>query len=190
MNQLAQLLNRCVYCRVNIAMRTVSSTVISVLLALSFSPASLALESDSDAPVTWEAEGNSNMTVEGGIRTLTMEKNVIVSQGSLRITGDRAIFEYAVESNTLTRITVYGSPVSYSQKLSEDGDTVLGQSETLKLFTEQESDESIVELIGEASIESPDSSMRCAAIVYMVDLDLIREATGPCTGSLSNQSNL
>jgi hypothetical protein len=30
--------------------------------------------------------------------------------------------------------------------------------------------------------------MNCAAITYLVDLDLIREAKGPCNGSLSSTS--
>lgn len=166
-----------------------------VATALILSAPVFALESDKDAPVSWQADGDSAMTVEDGVRVLTMEDNVIVSQGSLRISGDRAVFEYALQSNELTRITVQGSPVNYSQTLANGTDTVTGTSATLELYTEsessesEESGESIVELIGEASIESPDSSMRCAAIVYLVDRDLIREATGPCTGSLSSQSD-
>lgn len=166
-----------------------------VATALILSAPVFALESDKGAPVSWQADGDSTMTVEDGIRVLTMEDNVIVSQGSLRISGDRAVFEYALQSNELTRITVQGSPVNYSQTLANGTDTVTGTSATLELYTEsesgesEESGESIVELIGEASIESPDSSMRCAAIVYLVDRDLIREATGPCTGSLTSQSD-
>ena len=52
-----------------------------------------------------------------------------------------------------------------------------------------ELDETILELVGNANIESPDSTMSCAAIIYIADQDLIREATGPCQGMLSPQSN-
>ena len=162
---------------------------VTALLAFFYSTCGLALESDKLAAVAWQAEGNSTMTIEGDTRTLTMEDRVIVTQGSLRISGDKAIFEYAVATNELTRITVYGSPVNYRQTLSEeDGSGVIGESTTLQLYSDEQTNESIVELTGDASIESPDSSMNCANIVYLVDLDLIREAAGPCTGSLSNQT--
>ena len=163
--------------------------LVSLLLgvsALLISPSALSLATDKDEKVTWEAAGNSTMTVENGLRTLTLEEAVIVTQGSLRITGDRAIFEYSVDSNELSRITVYGSPVGYSQQLSTDGEDVAGTSRELRLYTDESTSESIIELIGDAAITSPDSTMNCAAITYLVDLDLIREAKGPCNGSLSN----
>lgn len=157
-----------------------------------------ALEADKLAQVQWEAKGNSTMVQEGDTRTLSMENEVVITQGSLRIEGDSAQFDYAVASNELRLITVTGNPVRYSQTLSEAGDRVEATSNSLRLFTEARlvseangstspgSEQSIVELIGEATIDSPDSSMRCAAIVYLVDADLIREATGPCSGSLAN----
>ena len=174
------------------ALNTLAGQKLHALLlgfaALTLSSNALSLASDKQEKVTWEAAGNSNMTVENGLRTLTLEDSVIVTQGSLRITGDRAIFEYAVESNELNRITVYGSPVGYSQQLSTDGENVAGTSKELRLYSDENTSDSIVELIGDAAITSPDSTMNCAAITYLVDLDLIREAKGPCNGSLSGTS--
>jgi lipopolysaccharide transport protein LptA len=163
--------------------------LVSMLLgitALLISPSAVSLATDKEEKVTWEAAGNSTMTVENGLRTLTLEEAVIVTQGSLRITGDKAIFEYLVDSNELSRITVYGSPVGYSQQLSTDGEDVAGTSRELRLYTDEITAQSVIELIGDAAITSPDSTMNCAAITYLVDLDLIREAKGPCSGSLSN----
>lgn len=156
--------------------------------ALTLSSNAFSLVTDKQEKVTWEAAGNSTMTVDSGLRTLTLEDSVIVTQGSLRITGDRAIFEYAVDSNELNRITVFGSPVGYSQQLSADGENVAGTSKELRLYSDKTTSESIVELIGDAAITSPDSTMNCVAITYLVDLDLIREAKGPCNGSLSSTS--
>ncbi len=155
---------------------------------LVFSGASSALETDKEAKVEWKAAGNSTMAISDGIRTLTMEDNVVVTQGSLRITGDKAVFEYSVSSNEIQRITVEGSPVNYSQTLSNDGSSVTGTSTSLALYSDAAA-QSIVELKGNASLNSPDSAMSCAAIVYLVDLDLIREATGPCSGSLDNTAD-
>ena len=155
---------------------------------LVFSGAGLALETDKEAKVEWEAAGNSTMAISDGIRTLTMEDNVVVTQGSLRITGDKAVFEYSASNNEIQRITVEGSPVNYSQTLSNDGSSVTGTSTSLALYSDDAA-QSIVELRGNASLNSPDSAMSCAAIVYLVDLDLIREATGPCSGSLDNTAN-
>ena len=72
--------------------------------------------------------------------------------------------------------------------MDEDGALVKGTSDTLIFYTD-ELDETILELLGNANIESPDSTMRCEAIVYISDRDLIREATGPCQGTLSSQPN-
>ena len=176
---------------VNAPIKLAGQTALSLLLglaALTLSPDALSLATDKQEKVTWEAAGNSTMAVENGLRTLTLEDSVIVTQGSLRITGDRAVFEYAVDSNELNQITVYGSPVSYSQRLSNDGNNVAGTSKELRLYSDENTLDSIVELIGDAAITSPDSTMNCAAITYLVDLDLIREAKGPCNGSLSNTS--
>jgi lipopolysaccharide export system protein LptA len=98
------------------------------------------------------------------------------------------VFEYSVSSNEIQRITVEGSPVNYSQTLSNDGSSVTGTSTSLALYSDAAA-QSIIELKGNASLNSPDSAMNCAAIVYLVDLDLIREATGPCSGSLDNTAN-
>ena len=128
------------------------------------------------------------MRIIGNTRILEMSENVKVTQGSLKIIGSEAVFEYLVSTNELTKVTVRGSPVQYQQQLDEDGNLVTGTSDIL-VFYSDELDETILELVGNANIESPDSTMSCAAIIYIADQDLIREATGPCQGMLSPQSN-
>tara|TARA_B100000929_G_scaffold55269_1_gene41105 strand:- start:4154 stop:4510 length:357 start_codon:yes stop_codon:yes gene_type:complete len=114
-----------------------------------------------------------------------MAENVKVTQGSLEILGNEAIFEYSVSTNELTRVIVQGMPVHYQQQLDEDGSMVTGTSNTLLFYTDELYNETILELVGDADIRSPDSAMSCAAIIYIVDRDLIKEATGPCEGTLS-----
>ncbi|MDA1371628.1 MAG: hypothetical protein O2971_12825 [Proteobacteria bacterium] len=145
----------------------------------------LSLESDNIQPVLFSSDGNSTMKIEGNTRILKMSDSVKVTQGTLEILGNEATFEYSISTNELTRVTVHGTPVHYQQQLDEDGSLVKGTSDTLLFYTDEFDNETILELIGNANIESPDSTMRCAAITYVVDRDLIREANGPCEGMLS-----
>ncbi|MBS25373.1 MAG: hypothetical protein CMQ28_07005 [Gammaproteobacteria bacterium] len=161
---------------------------LAACLGIILQPSISALESDGDQQVLWSSEGDSTMSIQGNIRILEMSANVRVTQGTLEILGDEAIFEYEANSNELKKVTVSGSPVRYQQQLDEDGALVTGTSDMLLFYTD-ELDETILELLGNANIESPDSTMRCEAIVYISDRDLIREATGPCQGTLSSQPN-
>ena len=145
----------------------------------------VSLESDKTQPVLFSSDGNSTMNIKGNSRILEMSNNVKVTQGTLEILGNEATFEYSVSTNELTRVTVHGTPVRYQQQLDEEGSLVKGTSDTLLFYTDEIDNETILELVGNANIESPDSAMRCAAITYIVDRDLIREANGPCEGMLS-----
>ena len=161
---------------------------LAACLGIILPPSISGLESDKDQQVLWSSDGDSTMTIQGNIRVLEMSANVRVTQGTLEILGDEAIFEYDANSNELTKVTVHGTPVRFQQQLDEDGALVIGTSDTL-LFYSDELDETILELVGNANIESPDSTMRCEAIIYISDRDLIREAAGPCQGMLSSQPN-
>ena len=160
-----------------------------VTAAIAMAGTSISLESDKDQSVLWRADGDSTMSIEGDTRILAMTENVKVTQGTLEILGDEAVFEYSASTNELTRVTVHGSPVNYQQQLDEDGAIVKGTSDTLLFYTDEIGNETVLELIGNAVIESPDSAMSCASIIYIADRDLIREATGPCEGMLSTSQD-
>ncbi len=147
-----------------------------------------ALESDKSKQVIWSSDGGSTMTIMGDFRVLEMDRNVVVTQGSLEILGDRAIFEYIASTNELRKVTVHGEPVNYQQQLNENGQIVSGSSKTLIFYT-NDLDETVLELQGSANIESPDSTVSCNSIIYIVDQDLIREAVGPCQGALSSKAD-
>ncbi|MFK7865210.1 MAG: LptA/OstA family protein [Pseudohongiellaceae bacterium] len=133
----------------------------------------------------YSADGELTMTVADNVRTLNLSENVIITQGTLEIVGDLAILEFDEITQDLIRATIYGKPVSYTQILSDDNASVNGTSDSIVLLTEESTDTSVIELNGNAKIQSPDSSMQCAAIVYIPDNDLIRKATGPCAGLLN-----
>tara|TARA_B100000945_G_scaffold216731_1_gene174849 strand:+ start:65 stop:580 length:516 start_codon:yes stop_codon:yes gene_type:complete len=169
--------------------KLITSIAISAVIFGTFDNLKLiALESNSKQQVTWSADGNSNMRIIENSRILEMTTNVIVNQGSLEIKGDRAIFEYEASTNELKQVQVYGTPVLYQQNLDGDGSLVSGVSDSL-IFSINDFEETILELIGNAKIESPSSTISCSSIIYVVERDLIREAAGPCEGALGAQQN-
>ena len=148
----------------------------------------IALESDTNQRVIWTSDGGSTMDIVGDSRILEMNTNVVVTQGTLEIRGAKAIFEYQTSSNELTKITVHGTPVHYKQQLNEDGAVVNGQSNTLLFYT-NDINETVLELLENASLESPESAISCNSIIYIVERNLIKEAVGPCAGALTSTSN-
>lgn len=141
-----------------------------------------ALESDKNQEMQWSADGDSRMSIDNGIRIYRMVENVRITQGSLEIRGDAATIEYDIGSNQLSKVTVTGSPAHYQQQLDSSDEPVQGTSNTLTFYTDEMDGTTVIELIGDAVIESPTSNLRCSSIVYVADLDLIREAPGPCSG--------
>ena len=169
--------------------KSVTSVVSSfAIIGLFISIQPNALESDREQQVTWSADGNSTMQIIENLRILEMTTNVIVNQGSLEIKGDQAIFEYEASTNELRKVQVYGSPVTYQQQLDKDQNMVSGFSDSLTL-SNNDFEETILELDGNAKIQSPNSTISCQSIVYVVEKDLIREAAGPCEGALGTQKN-
>ena len=147
-----------------------------------------ALESDQDQLLQWRSDGELRMSVEGEFRISVMSNNVSVTQGTLQIDGDEAIIEERVDSDEPPKITVHGSPVRYQQQLNDEGDVVVGSSDTMLFYTDEADGKKILELVGNATIQSPDTSMKCSAITYVAESDLF-ESSGPCEGVLSSTTN-
>ncbi len=166
-----------------------SGAPILTLILLVLWPATfMALESDNNQPVTYSSDGVTRTRTEGNIRFLEMSTNVIVSQGSMQITGDTVVSQYNIETDELIKITVQGTPVRYYQIVDEDQNEVNGDSDTLEMYTDAVTGETIIELIGNANIQSPDLSMSCASITYVSDTELV-QSPGPCKGALSATGN-
>lgn len=155
---------------------------------LFFSLASFTLETDKDQDVIWKAD-DARMTIEDEVRIWKLTNNVKVTQGSIEIEGSQAIFEYSVATGELQKVTFNGNPVHYQQLLGTSEGMVIGTSEIMLFYTDTLDGETVLELIGDANIQSPDSTMSCVAITYLADRDLIRETTGPCEGVLSTPNN-
>ena len=160
-----------------------TSSNLLLIAILFFSVASFALESDKEQDVQWNAD-SAVSTIEGDIRILNLTNNVKVTQGTIEIKGNQAIFEYSVATGELQRVTVHGTPAHYQQQLDAEENMVVGTSETMVFYTDTLDGETVLELIRNANIESPDSTMRCTEITYLADRALIREAR-VCEGVLS-----
>ena len=144
----------------------------------------------SQSPVNWSADGELLVTVENNRRILRMQDNVRISQDSINISGNSAIFEYMLDTQELLRVTVLGTPVRYSQASESSAEPVTGTSDTLILYDDELTEDTIVEMIGNAFIKSPSSTMNCASIIYVTERDLVREAVGPCQGALTSPNDM
>lgn len=133
----------------------------------------------------WTNDGEMTMATVNDIRTINLSENVVLTQGTLEIFGDLAILEFDEPTQILIKATIYGGPVRYQQEANSGDAGIRGTSDSIVLINEDSSGETVIELIGNAHIESPDSTTDCAAIVYLPNSELIRKATGPCAGSLS-----
>lgn len=166
-------------------LRSIAATVLFAAAALSV--AADAHSAENPQKLSYSADGELTMTVSDNVRTLNLSENVIIIQGTLRIVGDLAVLEFDEPTQELIKATVFGAPVRYTQGLDSEDSEVEGTSDSIQLVTEESTGVSVIELTGNAYIQSPDTTMQCAAIVYLPDSDLIRKATGPCAGTLSQE---
>lgn len=163
-----------------------NATLLTIVLSIPM--ATSAAESEPVTPVSWNHDGEFRVSIEGELRIVNMKENVIVVQGEIEVRGNEARFEYTLDTDELLRVTVTGTPVSYQQNSESADEAVSGTSDTLIIYNDETSQETIVELVGNAFLETPDSTMRCARIVHQTELDLV-SGTGPCQGSLSSAAN-
>ena len=105
-----------------------AATKILILAMVLVSRAAVGLESDRDQPATVEAD-----EVEYDFRTgeRTYKGNVIVTQGSLKITGDKLVVLYKDEK--LEKATAWGNPASFKQRPEGKTQDVIGKGKTIIL---------------------------------------------------------
>ena len=159
-----------------------------IIIGCLSSTSSFSLEADKDQELLFSAQGGSHMSIEGDIRLMEMSDNVIITRGTMVIRGDTATIESIISSGEVSKVTVLGTPVYYEQQLDSNDEPVKGSSNSISFYTDESDGSSVVELIGEAVIESPTSNFKCSAIVYIAEQDLIRDTQGPCSGAF-NPSN-
>lgn len=157
----------------------------ALLLILTFIGTGSSLESDKDQDIVYSSLGPSTSRVEGNVRIITLEDVVKVTQGTLVITGDRAVFERDLDSSNIRRVTVTGTPAKYSQQLDVTGATIEGNSDAIHYYVEGEP---VVEFVGSATLRGLNDVLSCVSIKYFTNSQFT-ETIGPCEGVSSQPSN-
>ena len=165
-------------------------TMLALIIALSclFITNSFSLEADREQELVLSSDGSTRMSIKDGIRLMEMSDNVVITRGSMEIRGDSATIEFIISSEEVRKITVVGTPVYYQQQLDSSDDPVKGSSNSISFYTDEGDGANVVELVGDAVIESPTSIFECTAITYIVEQDLIRDTVGPCSGAFSSSN--
>jgi len=157
----------------------------TLLATLIYSGVGSGLESDKNQNIEYSSLGSSTSRVEGDVRIITLEENVKVIQGTLEITGDSAVFERDVESSSIRRVTVMGSPARYRQQLDDSGAITEGNGNTIHYYVEGEP---VIEFVGTATLRGSNDVLSCVSIKYFTDSQFT-ETTGPCEGVSSRPAN-
>jgi lipopolysaccharide transport protein LptA len=150
-----------------------------------FAGMSSGLESDKDQDIEYSSLGPSTSRLEGNVRILTLQDNVKVTQGTLEITGDSAVFESDLDTSSINKVTVTGTPARYRQQLDDSGATTEGNGDSIQYYVEGEP---VIEFIGAATLRGLNDVLSCNSIKYFTDSQFT-ETTGPCEGVSSRPSN-
>lgn len=144
--------------------------LISAFAWLSFlAPNAFALSTDKDQDIeieadTAELDDSTGITVYLG--------NVIVTQGTLKMTGDKMTI-YHDENDEVELVVMVGRPATYRQ-LPDDA-TIYDEAESLRMEYYEQKQFAI--LIEQAEVRKPDSTMRGKRIEYDTEKNIVK-ATG------------
>lgn len=123
-------------------------------------PACFGLDTDKDQPATVEAD-----EVEYDFRTgeRTYKGNVIVEQGSMRITGDKLVVIY--KDDELQSATAMGNLASFKQRPEGKPHDVVGKAKQIHL----DQAKNVVTLIDSASLQQGPDLAKGEMIVYDIN---------------------
>ena len=141
-------------------------------LLLALSGAAFGLSSDRDEPIliearTAEADNREQVTIYRG--------DVVITQGTLRITGDTVWIHYS-NDNTITKAISVGSPAKFRQLPDGKEDYMTADAERMEYHADQD----LILLLGNARYGEGDDRITAPRIVY--DSRLGRAKAGPNTG--------
>ena len=137
---------------------THKGTELFLILLATLPGAALALSTDRDQPVHIEADRGELDDVKG---VTIYEGRVVVTQGSIKITGDRVVLYYD-DKRDISRAEAVGKPATY-QQLSD------GESEPLKaraLRMDYQVKDGVIDLYDDASVLQSGNSLFGNRITY------------------------
>ncbi|MCK5727400.1 MAG: lipopolysaccharide transport periplasmic protein LptA [Thiotrichaceae bacterium] len=149
-----------------------------LLLALLVAPVELsALYSDAKQPVSIDANSATMNKLKG---YAVYEGNVIITQGTLKITAHR--IEIFAPRNAIQKIVAHGSPVKLEQKM-DNGNHVKAKANKL---TYQVSKKNVI-LVGNANVVQGQDRVSSQYIQYLMNTGEIK--AGDKTNNSRNSSN-
>ena len=144
--------------------------LLPLLLALAACPSGAgALSTDREQPVRIDAE---SANLDDRKRVATYVGNVVIVQGSLRITGERVTMHFD-EAYDLDRLVAEGEPARFEQRLDE-GPVQKGQAARIEYRVE----DGTMLFAGSARIAQGDFRMKAERIDYDSVSGSIRGVTG------------
>jgi len=123
-----------------------------------------ALSSGRNQPATIEAD-----EVEFDFRTgeRTYKGNVVVVQGTLRITGDKMVVQYDQENDRIKEATSWGDPATFKQRPDGKENDVYGEGQTIIM----DQINNTLTLIKDASMTQGGNTAKGKEIVYDMSAD-------------------
>ena len=137
---------------------THKGTELFLILLATLPGAALALSTDRDQPVHIEADRGELDDVKG---VTIYEGRVVVTQGSIKITGDRVVLHYD-DQRDISRAEAVGKPATY-QQLS-DGETEPLKARALRM--DYQVKDGVIDLYDDASVVQTGNSLFGNRITY------------------------
>ncbi|WP_067705954.1 MULTISPECIES: lipopolysaccharide ABC transporter substrate-binding protein LptA [unclassified Erwinia] len=134
--------------------------LITLSLLLAASLPAFALTGDSNQPVNVSSE-NQSLDMQSNVTTFT--GNVVVTQGTIKITADKVVVTRPGGDSKKTIVDAWGNPATFYQ-MQDNGKPVKGHAQ--KMHYELAKD--FVELTDNAYLEQLDSNIKGDRITYLV----------------------
>lgn len=134
--------------------------------------AAWALSTDRDEPILIEARAAE---VDNRAQVTIYRGDVVITQGTLRITGDTVWIHYS-DANTITKAISVGTPAKFRQLPDGKQDYMTADAERM----EYHADKDLILLLGNARYGEGDDKITAPRIVY--DSRLGRAKAGPGVG--------
>lgn len=137
---------------------TPKGTELLLLLLATLPAAALALATDKDQPVHIEADRGELDDVKG---VTTYEGRVVVTQGTIKITGDRVVLHYD-KNREVERAEAFGKPATYEQR--PDGEKEPVRAKALRM--DYQVKEGVIDLYDDASVLQSGNSLFGSRVTY------------------------
>jgi len=152
------------------ALAILREPLVAVVIAVSGAPPALALSTDRDQPITIEA----NRAEADDARQVTIYRgNVVLDQGTLRITGSTVTIYYDQAGN-LAKMVSLGDPARFRQL--PDGETEYRKARALRM--EYYAKKDLIILLGEAEYGQGADRLAAERIVYDSRRSLVQADSG------------